>query len=276
MVGVSEEDQQEVFQVFWGSTFTISCSIQPQYPGGSFQLTFTSSNSTHNYTQPAVNHSAHFLFPAAEPAHQGSYSCFYHLYVFSHNFFSESRVLSLSVMDLLLQPNISMSSSMVGISEEDQQEVFQVFWGSTFSISCSIQPQYPGGSFQLTFTSSNSAHNSTQPAVNHSAHFLFPAAEPAHQGSYSCVDHLYVFSHNFSSESRVLSLTVMDPRPLIIRAILLPLILLVENIALYFYCRANREQLPCRQNNIEPDYYNLGVPAAEGGPNEEEGAQGAE
>ncbi|KAF1389824.1 hypothetical protein PFLUV_G00077560 [Perca fluviatilis] len=181
---------------------------------------------------------------------------------------------------------------MVGVSEEDQQEVFQVFWGSTFTISCSIQPQYPGGSFQLTFTSSNSAHNSTQPAVNHSAHFLFPAAEPAHQGSYSCVYHLYVFSHNFSSESSVLSLSVMDPRPLIIRAILLPLILLVENIVLYFYCRARRGQLPCRQKNIdvqaskgqlpcrqkniELDYYNLGVPAAEGGPTEEEGSQGAE
>ncbi|XP_031167355.2 scavenger receptor cysteine-rich type 1 protein M130-like [Sander lucioperca] len=219
---------------------------------------------------------------------------------------SSYSFLDLICSDLLLQPNISVSSSMVGVSEVDQQEVFQVFWGSNFTISCSIQPQYffnfsnsthnstqyPGGSFQLTFTSLNSAHNYTQPAVNHSAHFLFPAAEPAHQGSYSCVYHLYVFSHNFSSESRVLSLSVMDPRPLIIRAILLPLILLVENIALYFYCRANRGQLPCRQknidlqanrgqlpcrqNNIELDYYNLGVPAAEGGPTEEEGAQGAE
>ncbi|KAF1375313.1 hypothetical protein PFLUV_G00238380 [Perca fluviatilis] len=108
--------------------------------------------------------------------------------------------------DLLLQPNISVSS-MDGVSEA-QQQGFQVFRGSTFNISCSIQPQYPGGSFQLTFTSSNSTHNSTQPAVNHSAHFLFPAAEPAHQGTYSCVYHLYVFSHNFSSESCLLSLTV--------------------------------------------------------------------
>ncbi|KAF1375311.1 hypothetical protein PFLUV_G00238360 [Perca fluviatilis] len=204
--GVSEA-QQQGFQVFRGSTFNISCSIQPQYPGGSFQLTFTSSNSTHNSTQPAVNHSAHFLFPAAEPAHQGTYSCVYHLYVFSHNFSSASRLLSLTVSDLLLQPNSSVSSSMDGVSEA-QQQVFQVFRGSTFNISCSIQPQYPGGSFQLTFTSSNSTHNFTQPAVNHSAHFLFPAAEPAHQGTYSCVYHLYVFCHNFSSESCLLSLTV--------------------------------------------------------------------
>ncbi|TDG98469.1 hypothetical protein EPR50_G00200690 [Perca flavescens] len=206
MDGVSEA-QQQGFQVFRGSTFNISCFIQPQYPGGSFQLTFTSSNSTHNCTQPAVNHSAHFLFPAAEPAHQGTYSCVYRLYVFSHNFSSESRPLSLTVSDLLLQPNISVSSSMNGVSEA-QQQGFQVFRGSTFNISCSIQPQYPGGSFQLTFTSSNSTHNSTQPAVNHSAHFLFPAAEPSHQGTYSCVYHLYVFSHNFSSGSRLLSLTI--------------------------------------------------------------------
>ncbi|KAF3839048.1 hypothetical protein F7725_017765 [Dissostichus mawsoni] len=35
-----------------------------------------------------------------------------------------------------------------------------------------------------------------------------PAAEPAHQGNYSCVYHVSAFSHNFSSESRLLSVTV--------------------------------------------------------------------
>uniref|UniRef100_A0A8C9XFX2 SRCR domain-containing protein n=1 Tax=Sander lucioperca TaxID=283035 RepID=A0A8C9XFX2_SANLU len=120
-------------------------------------------------------------------------------------------ILDITCSDLLLQPNISVSSSMDGVSEA-QQQGFQVFRGSTFNISCSIQPQYPGGSFQLTFTSSNSTHNSTHPAVNHSAHFLFPAAEPAHQGNYSCVYQLYIFSHNFSSESHLLSLTVSGKR----------------------------------------------------------------
>ncbi|XP_032364822.1 scavenger receptor cysteine-rich type 1 protein M130, partial [Etheostoma spectabile] len=150
---------------------------------------------------------------------------------------SSSSFLNLTCSDLLLQPNISVSSSVVGVSEEDQQQGFQVFWGSNFTVSCSVQPQYPGGSFQLSFTSSTSAHNTTQPAVNHSAHFLFPVAEPAHQGNYSCVYQLHVFSHNFSSESRVLSLSIMDPRPLIIRATVLLLVLLLENIVLYFYCR---------------------------------------
>uniref|UniRef100_A0A672GTM5 SRCR domain-containing protein n=1 Tax=Salarias fasciatus TaxID=181472 RepID=A0A672GTM5_SALFA len=116
---------------------------------------------------------------------------------------------NLTCSDLLLHPviSVSSSSSILGVSEAQKQGL-QVIWGSTFTISCSIQPQYPGGSFQLTFTSSNTSYNSTQSAVNHSAHFLFPAAEPAHQGNYSCVYHLHVFGHNFWSESRLLSLSV--------------------------------------------------------------------
>ncbi|KAL4005192.1 hypothetical protein ACER0C_004905 [Sarotherodon galilaeus] len=443
MDGVSKAQQQGL-QVSRGSNFTISCSTQPQYPGGSFRLTFTSSNKAYSYTQPAANHSAHFLFPAAEPAHQGNYSCVYHVFVFSHNFSSESRLLSVTVSEsvrlmggarhcagtlelkhlgvwrpvdgsdwtikaasvfcehldcgsavsvewredsseksvwkirndciesgsaikecsqlwlssfslyltcsdsvrllngsslcsgrlevksnqswssvceadfdqqdaevvcrelacgppsvlqgalygeveapvwskefqcgghesalldcrssgsarnscspgkavgltcsepddvrlwgganhcagtlelklgewrpveatewtlgtaaviyLLVHPNIH-ASSMDGASEAQQQGL-QVSRGSNFTISCSIQPQYPGGSFQLIFISSNTAYNYTQPAANHSAHFLFSAAEPAHQGNYSCVYHIYVFSHNFSSESRQLSVIV--------------------------------------------------------------------
>ncbi|XP_068589893.1 CD5 antigen-like [Cebidichthys violaceus] len=182
--------------------------------------------------------------------------------------------LNLTCSDLLLQPIISVSSSMYGVSEAQQQEA-PALRRSSFTILCSIQPQYPGGSFQLTFTSSNSAHNYTQPAVNHSAHFLFPAAEPAHQGSYSCVYHLYAFNHTFSSESRLLSITVLDPLPLIIKAIVLLLTLLVVNVALYFYCKASRGRMPCRLKNTDLNHYNLGVPAAEE-EEEEEGAQGAE
>ncbi|XP_034381858.1 scavenger receptor cysteine-rich type 1 protein M130-like isoform X2 [Cyclopterus lumpus] len=183
---------------------------------------------------------------------------------------SSSSTLKLTCSDLLLQPIISVSSSMYGVSEAQQQGA-QVLRGSTFTISCSIQPQYPGGSFQLNFTSSNSSHHYTQPAVNHSAHFLFPAAEPAHQGSYSCVYHVYVFSHNFSSESRLLSFTVPDPTPLIIRAVVLPLTLLLLNSALYCYCKATRGQKLGRREDMELDSYDLGVPAAA-----DEGARGAE
>ncbi|XP_033976055.1 deleted in malignant brain tumors 1 protein-like [Trematomus bernacchii] len=185
---------------------------------------------------------------------------------------TSTNILNLICSDLL-QPNISVSSSMYGVSGA-QQQGFQVFRGSTFSISCSIQPQYPGGSFLL----SSSTHTYTQPAVNHRSHFLFPAAEPAHQGNYSCVYHVLVRSHSFCSESRLLSVTVSDPEPFIIRAVVLPLtLLLLVTVGVYFYCKATRGRRPSRQEDIELDYDDieleyddLGVPA------EEEGAPGAE
>ncbi|XP_071264702.1 CD5 antigen-like [Salvelinus alpinus] len=106
--------------------------------------------------------------------------------------------------DLLVQPDISLTDSMGGVSRGHQGP--EVFRGYSFTITCSTQPQYPGGSFLLTFTGSN--RTQIQPAVNHSAAFLFPAADDTHQGNYSCVYDNYVFSHNFSSESEILSLTV--------------------------------------------------------------------
>ncbi|XP_067432538.1 uncharacterized protein [Thunnus thynnus] len=188
---------------------------------------------------------------------------------------SSSSIVELICSDLLVQPIISMSSTMDGVSEV-QQQGFQVHRGSDFTISCSIQPQYPGGSFQLTFTSSNTTYSYTQPAVNHSADFLFPAADPAHQGNYSCVYDVYIFSHNFSSESRLLSLTVTDPTVFIIRLVVLPVTLLLFIIAIYFILKASRGQKSGPQENTELDSYNLGVSRAEGEPAEEEGAQGAE
>ncbi|XP_065326268.1 scavenger receptor cysteine-rich type 1 protein M160-like [Pelmatolapia mariae] len=177
--------------------------------------------------------------------------------------------------EVLVQPIISVSSSMDMVSEA-QQHWLQLFRGSSFNISCSIQPQYPGGFFQLTFTSSNTSYNYTRPAVNHSAHFLFPAAEPAHQGSYSCLYHVHALSHSFYSESHQLSVSVSDPTGFIIRAVVLPLILLLENLVLYFYCKASRGRKLGKQENIELVDRNLGGGAAEGGPAEEEGVQGAE
>ncbi|GLD57792.1 scavenger receptor cysteine-rich type 1 protein M130-like isoform X4 [Lates japonicus] len=97
-------------------------------------------------------------------------------------------------------------------------------------------------------------------------------AEPAHQGDYTCVYHVYVFSHNFSSESRRLSLTVSDPTALIIRLVVLPLSLLLVNAVIYFICKATRGQKPGPQENMELDV----LSRAEGGPAEEEGVQEAE
>ncbi|XP_030253884.1 deleted in malignant brain tumors 1 protein-like isoform X2 [Sparus aurata] len=146
--------------------------------------------------------------------------------------------------DLLVQPKISPTPSMDGVSRAKQQGL-QVLQGSDFTITCSIEPQYQGGSFQLFFTSSNTVQNYTQPAVNHSAHFLFYAADHTHQGDYSCVYHVNVFSHNFSSESRPLHLTVAAPlTELIIRLVVLLLGLMSLITALCCHSKACRIQKP--------------------------------
>uniref|UniRef100_A0A3B5PZ64 Immunoglobulin-like beta-sandwich domain-containing protein n=1 Tax=Xiphophorus maculatus TaxID=8083 RepID=A0A3B5PZ64_XIPMA len=108
---------------------------------------------------------------------------------------------------LLVEPLIFLSSSTDGVSTGRKQGS-ELLIGSHFSIMCSIRPQYEGGSFQLIFSTSNYTQNQTLPAVNHSALFLFSAAGHAHQGTYRCVYHVYVFSYNFSSISQPLNLTV--------------------------------------------------------------------
>ncbi|KAK6324330.1 hypothetical protein J4Q44_G00036720 [Coregonus suidteri] len=51
---------------------------------------------------------------------------------------------------LLVQPDIFLTDSMGGVSRGHEGP--EVFRGHSFTITCSTQPQYPGGSFLLTFT----------------------------------------------------------------------------------------------------------------------------
>ncbi|KAK2820172.1 hypothetical protein Q5P01_023131 [Channa striata] len=146
------------------------------------------------------------------------------------------------------------SSSTVEIACSVQQQSYtRVLRGFDFTVSCTTQPQYPGGSFQLTYTSSDTTHKYFQPAVNHSAHFQFPAAQPAHQGNFSCLYHLYVFSHNFTSESRLLVLTVLDPTVFIIRLVVLLLSLLSFIAAICYIHKITRGWKPDSKTKTKGD-----------------------
>ncbi|XP_014065401.1 scavenger receptor cysteine-rich type 1 protein M130 [Salmo salar] len=134
--------------------------------------------------------------------------------------------------DLLVQPDISLNVSTEGVSRGYPGP--ELLWGHSFTITCSTQPQYPGGSFLLTLPGIN--RTQTQPAVNHSAAFLFPAADDSHQGNYSCVYKNDVFSHNFSSESELLSLTVTaSPLPAVIIRLV---IVLLTTTAMFLLCKS--------------------------------------
>ncbi|XP_045073004.1 deleted in malignant brain tumors 1 protein-like [Coregonus clupeaformis] len=183
--------------------------------------------------------------------------------------------------DLLVQPDIFLTDSMGGVSRGHQGP--EVFRGYNFTITCSTQPQYPGGSFLLTFTGSN--RTQTQPAVNHSAAFLFHAADGSHQGNYSCVYDNYVFSHNFSSESELLNLTVTaSPLPaFIIRHVVVLLILLTAITTIYLYYKTTRRQKRVNRVSSMDLYVDANAmemvslsSRAEAGPGEERAAQGTE
>ncbi|XP_029998132.1 scavenger receptor cysteine-rich type 1 protein M130-like [Sphaeramia orbicularis] len=92
------------------------------------------------------------------------------------DFYKHSSGVDVVCSDLLPQPNISLSDGVF----EVYQQGFRVLIGSEFTITCSVQPQYPGGSFQL-ISDTKEPLNLTQPAVNHSAHFLLSAMGYAHR-----------------------------------------------------------------------------------------------
>ncbi|XP_070685412.1 scavenger receptor cysteine-rich type 1 protein M130-like [Pempheris klunzingeri] len=158
----------------------------------------------------------------------------------------------------LAQPNISFSTHFEELSEANHQEP-QVELGSRFIISCSFLPQYPGGFFQLILTTSATSQSSTLPAVGHSAHFQFPAADHSHQGEYRCVYRIYAFSQNVSFESQTLYVAVSAPlTDLVIRVLVLLLIMKFFAALLFFvfYCKSSRRRTPRREDNITLDYVN--------------------
>ena len=79
--------------------------------------------------------------------------------------------------------------------------------GYSFSITCSIEAQYPGGIFYLNFSGSNNIIQ--QSAVHNSASFQFSVAEYEHQGNYSCVYEVTLSRRIFTSKcSELLSISV--------------------------------------------------------------------
>ncbi|XP_055015847.1 scavenger receptor cysteine-rich type 1 protein M160-like [Boleophthalmus pectinirostris] len=150
---------------------------------------------------------------------------------------SSSQGVKVVCSELLNRPIISVSVSD-GASELQPQGV-RVQLGSKFRVKCSVEPQYPGGSFRLLSPAAPPAQNRTLPAVNHSAHFLFSDADHAHKGNYICVYLLQVFNHNFSSQSHTLQLSVGESdSDLIIRVVVILLLKLLYILPMsYYYCK---------------------------------------
>ncbi|XP_047656871.1 uncharacterized protein LOC113663930 isoform X2 [Tachysurus fulvidraco] len=128
-----------------------------------------------------------------DASHQGQYTCDYS---YKESVSTSSRSNSINIIFVnLQQPNISFIA--VDGSYHYGPERLEMIRGYGFSIICSTEPQYTGGSFHLRFSGSNITR--TQSAVNHSAVFLFPEADFDHQGNYSCTYEVKVSSRTFTS-----------------------------------------------------------------------------
>ncbi|KAJ0057775.1 hypothetical protein NL108_018022 [Boleophthalmus pectinirostris] len=167
---------------------------------------------------------------------------------------SSSRGLVVVCSDLLNRPIISVSVSD-GESELQPQGV-RVQLGSKVRVKCSMEPQYPGGSFLLLSPAVPPAQNHTLPAVNHSAHFLFSDISPAHKGNYTCVYLLQLFNRSFSSKSLRLQLSVGESdSDLIIRVVVILLLKLLYILPMsYYYCkvRARRGARERTSEDLDP------------------------
>nr|XP_029491421.1 deleted in malignant brain tumors 1 protein-like isoform X4 [Oncorhynchus nerka] len=173
----------------------------------------------------------------------------------------DAGVVCLSVV--LLQPNISLNAPNGGMFWGLQGP--EVTRGHSFSITCSIQPQYPGGLFYLDFSGSN--RTETEPAINHSASFHFPVADYTDQGNYSCVYEVNVSTLSFhSTKTELLTVSIRASIvPIIasgaIGGLLLLLLLLIP--CLVWRKISSREQSiminprETREGNDEEDYVNV-------------------
>ncbi|XP_062407988.1 alpha-1B-glycoprotein-like [Sardina pilchardus] len=199
-------------EVSWGQSAQMRCSIPSQHLGDTFTLQQRSGSFTERMR--ANGTSVLFTIPQVDFIHEGVYYCQYRTMVSTHGFTSpQSDTVRLSVVVVLVQPNISLSAPDGGLFWGPQGP--EVTRGHSLSLICSTEPQHQGGSFHLIFDGSNRTR--TQLAVNHSASFYIPEADYSHQGNYSCVYEVTVSSRTFKS-------TQTAPLTVIIRASLAPII----------------------------------------------------
>ncbi|XP_062340040.1 immunoglobulin superfamily member 1-like [Osmerus eperlanus] len=187
-----------------GEDIVFTCSVPSQYRTSATVHLHRSGASIRSETIGSGQSRSTFTLPSVDSSNQGNYSCHYQTQINGQTITSPySDSVSIIIVSLP-PPSISLTSS----------QTLPLWWtrgseirGHSFSITCSVSSQYPGGFFSLL--SSGSSRTNPQPAFNQSASFSFPSAEDAHQGNYSCVYRVNVSGRMFSSNStEELSVTV--------------------------------------------------------------------
>uniref|UniRef100_A0AAZ1XU82 Deleted in malignant brain tumors 1 protein-like n=2 Tax=Oreochromis aureus TaxID=47969 RepID=A0AAZ1XU82_OREAU len=234
-------------KVKWRSDLNITCSISPQsqqHLQGEFTLKQISGS--FSQTKPSTTNSATFKILNVDFDKDGLYQCEY-----SHDSsISTSDSANLSVIVSLEWPRISVMSPNGGVVKVP--EGAEIIKGYSFNFTCTTSVHYPGAVFFLIFSRSNMKYNMT--SVNNSAYLSFPVADFEHDADYSCVYEITLPSRKITAqEARWIRAFVIYSRTPFLRYVFLPLILLLENIALHFYYKVSKKQKPAKKENAETD-----------------------
>ncbi|XP_016124659.1 deleted in malignant brain tumors 1 protein-like [Sinocyclocheilus grahami] len=217
-----------------GEHIQFSCTIPKQRcnANATFQLFMNRSSISSQTHESSVT----FNLVNVDVSHQGSYSC---RYSYQNNTVKSplSNTVIITVVNLQ-QPSIYHSAPDGWFDVGPQGPV--ITRGHSFTIICSTQSQYPGGSFHL-FRGSNITR--TESAVSHSASFFFPEADYSHEGNYSCVYEVSVSSRSFrSSASELLLITITASLLPVIGAAVSAVLLLLSVLIIILLLKRRQKQ----------------------------------
>ncbi|XP_072528113.1 uncharacterized protein [Salminus brasiliensis] len=142
-----------------------------------------------------------------ETSHQGSYSCLYRLQGNPGNSPS-SNIINITVLEIHTPQIWYNTSQMVRPGWVNR--------GQSFNVTCSTQPQYPGGSFQLRLIRPNGTVRHSLPALAPFVTFSFSNAQASNEGYYCCLYKVQFGGRTFvSRESQPLAINVRGADPIL-------------------------------------------------------------
>ncbi|XP_041713130.1 deleted in malignant brain tumors 1 protein [Coregonus clupeaformis] len=146
-----------------------------------------------------------------ETTHQGSYSCLYRI-----KGSSPSSLLSSPPSNSINITVVELHTPQHWYNTSIEAPTGSVIKGHSFTITCSAEQQYPGGSFQLRLIRSNGTVRQSLPALSPSVTFTFSNAQRSNEGYYYCLYRVQLGRRTFvSRESQPLPISIRDPDPVL-------------------------------------------------------------
>ncbi|XP_065102746.1 uncharacterized protein [Paramisgurnus dabryanus] len=186
-----------------------------------------------------------------EISHQGSYSCLYGIHSKVDNSPSgnsppgnspHSNFINITVLEI--------HTPQIWYNTSPEARPGWVIRGHSFNVTCSAQPQYPGGSFQLRLIRPNGTVRHSLPALTPSVTFTFSNAQSNNEGYYCCLYKVQTRERTFvSRESQPLPISIreVDPvfSPVVISLVVSCLTFVVATCAILIvakvYCKRVRK-----------------------------------